>query len=208
MTIDEGYIKYVSRWTEGPAPDPRLTEELETWRRPLYAAGLVGHYEDLGVGFGNLSLRADGAAFVITGTQTGHLETTAGDHYALVTKTDVAANTVWSSGPVEASSEAMTHAAIYALSQAIRAVVHVHSRMLWEQYRNVLPTTDAAVPYGTPAMAKEFTRLWSEGRFRNDGLAVMAGHEEGIVSIGTSLREAAERVLALAGQPSGSTASR
>lgn len=208
MTIDEGYIKYVSRWTAGPAPDPTLTAELETWRRPLYDAGLIGHYADLGVGFGNLSVRAGDAAFVITGTQTGHLRTTSGDHYALVTRTDVAANTVWSEGPVEASSEAMTHAAIYALSAAIRAVVHVHSRALWERYRNVLPTTDAEVAYGTPAMAAEFGRLWSERRFRNDGLAVMAGHEEGIVSIGTSLREAAERVLALAGQPSGSTASR
>ena len=208
MTIDEGYIKYLSRWTEGPAPDPGLTAELETWRRPLYDAGLVGHYEDLGVGFGNLSVRADDSAFVITGTQTGHLPTTSGDHYALVTRTDVAANTVWSVGPVEASSEAMTHAAIYALSGAIRAVVHVHSRELWDRYRNVLPTTAAAVAYGTPAMAAEFARLWSERRFRNDGLAVMAGHEEGIVSIGTSLREAAERVLALAGQPSGSTGSR
>ena len=208
MTIDEGYIKYVSRWTEGPAPDPRLTAELETWRRPLYEAGLVGCYEDLGVGFGNLSMRADGTAFVITGTQTGHLETTLGKHYALVTQTDAAANTVWSCGPVEASSEAMTHAAIYSLSDAIQAVVHVHSRELWKRYRNVLPTTDTAVPYGTPAMAAEFGRLWSGGRFRNDGLAIMAGHEEGIVSIGTSLREAAERVLALAGQSSGPTASR
>ena len=208
VTIDEGYIKYVSRWTEGPAPDRRLTAELETWRRPLYEAGLVGWYEDPDVGFGNLSVRANGATFVITGTQTGHLETTSGAHYALVTRTDVAANTVWSSGPVEASSEAMTHAAIYALSEAIQAVVHVHSRELWKRYRNVLPTTDAAVAYGTPAMATEFTRLWSEGRFRNDGLAVMAGHEEGIVSIGTSLGEAAGRVLALAGHSSGSTASR
>ncbi len=208
VTIDEGYIKYVSRWTEGPAPDPRLTEGLETWRRPLYEAGLVGYYEDLKVGFGNLSVRANGPAFVITGTQTGHLETTSGIHYALVTKTDVTRNTVWSSGPVEASSEAMTHAAIYALSDAIQAVVHVHSRELWERYRNVLPTTDARVAYGTPAMAAEFTRLWSQHRFRNDGLAVMAGHEEGIVSIGTSLREAAGRVLALAGQSSGSTGSR
>ncbi len=208
MTIDEGYIKYVSRWTQGPAPDAELTAELETWRRPLYAAGLIGHYDELGVGFGNLSVRAGDATFVITGTQTGHLDITTGEHYALVTRTDVASNTVWSSGPVEASSEAMTHAAIYALSDAIQAVVHVHSRELWTRYGNVLPTTDAAVAYGTPEMAAEFARLWSQHRFRNDGLAVMAGHEEGIVSIGTSLREATKRVLALAGQPSGSTGSR
>ncbi len=199
MTIDEGYIKYDSRWTPGPAPDPALVADIERWRVPLYAAGLVGHYDDLGVGYGNLSVRTvDEGQFVITGTQTGHLETTAPEHYALVTRTDIAANTVWSTGPVNASSEAMTHAAIYALSAEVGAVVHVHSKALWQRFLDVLPTTRADVPYGTPAMADEFTRLWSKGRFRNDGLAVMAGHDEGIVSIGADIAEAAKRVLALA----------
>ena len=201
MTIDEGYIKYDSRWTRGPAPDAAIVACIERWRQPLYAAGLVGHYPDLGVGFGNLSVRAgEPGQFVITGTQTGHLETTQAEHYALVTRADIAANTVWSTGPVNASSEAMTHAAIYALSPGIGAVVHVHSKPLWRRYLDVLPTTRANVPYGTPPMADEFTRLWSEGRFRMDGLAVMAGHEEGIVSIGTDIGEAAEQVLALDGR--------
>jgi ribulose-5-phosphate 4-epimerase/fuculose-1-phosphate aldolase len=199
MAIDEGYIKYVSRWTEGPPPDAALAAELERWRKPLFDAGLVGHYAELGVGYGNLSVRAGTAGrFVITGTQTGHLDSTGPEHYALVTQTDIPHNTVWSTGPVRASSEAMTHAAIYALSPAINAVVHVHSAALWQQYRDVLPTTSADVPYGTPAMAAEFTRLWTAGHFRESGLAVMAGHEEGIVSIGESLAEAAERLLALA----------
>ena len=199
MAIDEGYIKYDSHWTEGPAPDAELTAELERWRRPLYAAGLVGHYEEHNVGYGNLSVRtAVPGQFIVTGTQTGRLPETGPEHYALVTKTDIEANAVWSTGPVEASSEAMTHAAIYALSDAIMAIVHVHNPELWRRYRDVLPTTGADVSYGTPDMACEFSRLWSSGRFRNDGLAIMAGHEDGIVSIGRSIEEAAERVLALA----------
>jgi ribulose-5-phosphate 4-epimerase/fuculose-1-phosphate aldolase len=201
VTIDEGYIKYDSRWTRGPAPDAAIAARIERWRQPLHAIGLVGHDADLGVGYGNLSVRAgEQGQFVITGTQTGHLERTEPEHYAFVTRTDIPANTVWSTGPVNASSEAMTHAAIYALSPGIGAVVHVHSRPLWERYVDVLPTTRADVSYGTPAMAAEFTRLWSEGRFRNDGLAVMAGHEEGIVSISADIGEAAERILALAGR--------
>lgn len=199
MTIDEGYIKYDSHWTKGPAVEAELAAELERWRAPLFAAGLIGHYDDLGVGYGNLSVRTDTPGqFLITGTQTGHLEETSPEHYALVTKADIENNAVWSTGPVNASSEAMTHAAIYALSDAIQAVVHVHDAELWKRFRDVLPTTDADVAYGTPAMANEFSRLWSAGRFRNDGLAIMAGHEEGIVSIGRSLEEAATRVLALA----------
>jgi len=115
-----------------------------------------------------------------------------------VTRTAIADNVVWSTGAVKASSEAMTHAALYALSPEIGAVVHVHSKALWCRYLHELPTTHASVPYGTPAMAREFERLWAEGRFAAGGIAVMAGHEEGIVSIGTDLREAAERALALA----------
>ena len=199
MSIDEGYIKYDSRWTPGPPPDADLVAGIERWRRPLYRAGLIGHYRDLDVGYGNLSVRApEPGQFVITGTQTGHEERTNPDHYALVTRADIANNTVWSTGPLRASSEAMTHAALYALSTAIGAVVHVHSKSLWSRYRDVLPTTRADVAYGTPDMAREFTRLWSEDRFRNDGIAVMAGHEEGIVSVGTDLGEAAGRILALA----------
>ncbi len=200
MSLDEGYIKYDSRWTPGPAPDSTLTDELERWRLPLFEAGLVGHYAEHNVGYGNLSVRGPlPDQFVISATQTGALRKTGPEHYTLVTATDIGRNRVWSTGPLKASSEAMTHAALYALSSAINAIVHVHSKSLWNEYLNVLPTTDLAVAYGTPAMAAEFERLWSAGRFRNDGLAVMAGHEEGIVSIGTTLEEASRRVLALAG---------
>ena len=206
MSIDEGYVKYVSRWTDGALPHAESVPELERWRAPLHDAGLIGHYEHLDIGFGNLSVRADAPGqFVISGTQTGHLAHTTADHYALVTRADIAGNAVWSVGPSRASSEALTHAAIYRLSDAINAVVHVHDAMLWKYYLDRLPTTDARVAYGTPAMAAEFERLWS-GRaftdtcttsFRVQGLAVMGGHEEGIVSIGRDLAEAAQRILGL-----------
>jgi ribulose-5-phosphate 4-epimerase/fuculose-1-phosphate aldolase len=103
-------------------------------------------------------------------------------------------------GLVQASSEAMTHAAIYQLDQHIGAIVHVHSRKLWCQYINRLPTTAPDVPYGTPEMANEFRRLYRDSDFRKTRLAVMAGHEEGIVSIGATLEQAATRVLGLAGE--------
>ena len=196
--IDEGYVKYHSTWARGPAPDPNAVALLNRWRRPLLAAGLIGHYADLNVGFGNISVRApEPAEFIISGTQTGHIEFTSGDHYALVTKADIAANQVFCNGPIQASSEALTHAAIYRLSGSINAVVHVHSRKLWQRERDVLPTTQADIAYGTPQMAEEFSRLWQQTDFSSIGLAVMAGHDEGLVSIGVSLAEAAERILLL-----------
>lgn len=197
--IDEGYVKYTSDWQPGPEPDDALVSLLDEWRRPLHAAGLIGHYVEHGVGYGNVSVRAAAAGqFVISGTQTGHLERTGGGHYALVTRTDITANSVSSIGPVRPSSEALTHAALYALSPAINAVVHVHSSTLWQRLRDTLPTTDASIAYGTPAMAHEFERLWQQSDFSECGIAVMAGHEEGLVSVGESLQQAATRMLDLA----------
>ena len=199
MTVDEGYIKYHSDWTPGPAPDAAATDLLERWRRPLFDAGLIGHYEALGVGYGNLSVRTSTARqFIISATQTGHIECTTAQHYALVTAYDIEANRVSSTGPLQASSESLTHAAIYELSESINAVVHVHSATLWKDLLDRLPTPAADIAYGIPEMARAFERLYRDTDFAMSGIAVMAGHEEGIVSIGATLEDAATRVLSLA----------
>jgi hypothetical protein len=196
LTIDEGYIKYVSHWTQGPATHIVAARELDTWRKPLYEARLIGQYEDLGIGYGNISMRRGSRdLFLISGTQTGHLRATDERHYSLVTDCDIRNNIVRCSGPVQASSEAMTHAAIYALGNAIGAVVHVHSAELWQRYLGKLPTTDADVPYGTPDMARELDRLYRLEGFKEAGVAVLAGHDEGLISFGTTLEEATERIL-------------
>jgi len=199
VTIDEGYIKYQSHWSPATAADTAAARLLEEWRKPLFAAGLVGHYHELNIGFGNLSMRStEPGQFLITGTQTGHIEQTTAEHYSLVTSFDVDRNEVYCTGPVQASSEAMTHAALYELDPSIAAIVHVHSKPLWDQYLNALPTSDKAVTYGTPEMAMELGRLYRESPFGSGGIAVMGGHEEGLISIGESLEQAATRILTLA----------
>lgn len=196
--IDEGYVKYVSHWTDGPPPAAKFVALLNEWRRPLFAAKLIGHYEEHKIGYGNISVRdGNSQQFVISGTQTGHIENTTGEHYTLVSETDIAGNTLSCIGPIQASSEALTHASLYALSNDIRAVVHVHSKTLWSRYKHVLPTTDASVAYGTSEMAHEFQRLWQHTDFPDRSIAMMAGHDEGIVSMGKTLREATLRVLNL-----------
>ncbi|MBT8092372.1 MAG: class II aldolase/adducin family protein [Gammaproteobacteria bacterium] len=198
MNIDEGYIKYQSFWTRAPIPNASAAEELDGWRRPLFDAGLIGQYEEYDVGFGNISLRSGGPGeFLISGTQTGHLAKTDKRHYSLVTSWSVHGNRVCCVGQVQASSEAMTHAAIYQLDLNVGAIVHVHSGELWRGHLNRLPTTNPDVAYGTPQMANEFRRLYSDTDFRKTKLAIMAGHEEGLISIGTDLEEAATRVLDL-----------
>jgi ribulose-5-phosphate 4-epimerase/fuculose-1-phosphate aldolase len=196
--IDEGYIKFESHWHRTDALDNAEIELLNRWRRPLYDAGLIGHYEDQGIGFGNLSVRTSGEGrFIISATQTGHVSEPGAEHYALVEDFDIERNRVWSRGAREASSESLTHAAIYGLDSQIGAVVHIHSELLWAALKDSAPTTNADVAYGTPEMAKEFCRLWRETGFPETGIAVMAGHESGLVSIGRDLQEAAERILAI-----------
>lgn len=196
--LDEGYIKYESHWTPGPATHVEAARELDVWRRPLYEAGLIGEYVEHGIGYGNISMRRGASnLFLITGTQTGKLDVTDERHYSLVTDCDLRANVVRCSGPVQASSEAMTHGAIYALGDAIGAIVHAHSRDLWEAMRGQLPTTNPEIAYGTPAMAMELERLYRMGGFKEAGIAVLAGHEDGLISFGTTIEEAARRMLNL-----------
>ena len=197
--IDEGYIKFASHWQKSDSLDNAEIESLNRWRRPLYDAGLIGHYEEHGIGFGNLSVRAGNEGqFIISGSQTGHLPDLGVEHYALVEDYDIDRNRVSSVGAAEASSESMTHAAIYELDPEIGAIVHVHDEKLWAVLKGSAATTDAAVAFGTPDMAREIRRLWRESDFRKTGIAVMAGHESGLVSIGSNLQEATERILAIA----------
>ncbi len=196
--IDEGTIKFESDWQKTEALDNAEIESLIRWRWPLYDAGLIGYYKEHGIGFGNLSVRAGAEGqFIISGTQTGHLPDPGAEHYALVKDYDIERNRVTSIGAHEASSESMTHAAIYELDPEIAAVVHVHSEALWAGLKGSAATTDAEVAFGTPEMAREFRRLFRETDFKMTGIAVMAGHEAGLVSTGSNLQEAAERILAL-----------
>ncbi len=203
--IDEGYIKFDIDWTETPASEgiPGI-DELIRWRDRLFDVGLVGYYDDIGVGYGNLSARiGDSTEFVISGTQTGHIPRTGPEHYAVVTHYDIAANRVSCRGPVKASSESMTHAALYELDPACRSVVHVHHPSLWARSVNAIPTTAADVAYGTPAMAREFERLYRETDFATGRVAAMAGHDAGLLAVGPSVAAAAQRLLDLLEQHGG-----
>jgi L-ribulose-5-phosphate 4-epimerase len=194
--IDEGYTKYECEWRETPPFPAAAIEELNAWRNRLHELGLIGHYPEHGVGFGNVSIReGDSGRFIISGTQTGHITHTGEEHYARVTSCDIGANRVVCEGPVQASSEALTHAAIYALNPGIRAVVHVHNADLWQALIDRIPTTSRDVAYGTPEMAREFQRLYADTDFRVEGIAVMGGHDEGLVTFGKDISQAAERIL-------------
>ncbi len=190
MTIDEGYIKFHCDLTPGTGPARSDVAELIEWRNHLYRVGLIGAYPD-GIGFGNISMRCgDGDRFHISGTQTGNIAELDERHFTLVTRFDFPSNSLACTGELKASSESLTHASVYVNDRSIGAVIHVHHLPAWSALLGRLPTTLESVPYGTPEMAGEVSRLFRESDVSERRIFVMGGHREGIIAFGADLDEA------------------
>lgn len=180
---------------------------LAAWRSILAGTGGIGQDDARydGAGYGNVSVRVGpfpggrGArAFVVSATQTGGVDCVGPEHFAKVERYDAANNTVWSTGPQAPSSESMTHGAIYDLAPHLRAVVHVHCPMIFRAADALgLPSTRPDIGYGTPEMAREMARLWRSTTLPDVRALTMAGHEDGVITLGRSLDEAATTMLAL-----------
>ena len=194
MTSETGYIKFNCQWIKDNPVDSGLVEELNHCRTKLYQLGLIGMYPN-GIGYGNMSIRLKGNQFLITGTATGHLHTLSTEHFTKVIAYNFKENSLTCQGPIQASSESLTHAAIYEWSPETSAVIHVHNLALWKQLKNSVPTSSASVAYGTPEMALEIQRLFRESDLRMKQILVMAGHEEGIISFGQTVEEAYQLII-------------
>ena len=191
---EEGVIKFDLRFSAGAPVSLESCRELNAWRSRLWQLALIGQDPDryLGYGFGNVSQRlpattGDGnmTPFLISGTQTGGLPELNATHYAVVTACDVMHNRVEAYGPVRPSSESLTHGMVYAQSNDISVVLHVHSPDTWLAAERLgLPVTDAAVEYGTPAMALEVDRLFRETDVTEQKIFSMGGHEDGVIAFG------------------------
>lgn len=194
----DGYIKFachiISEKIEVPGS---LFDPLNFWREEMWQKSFIGAYPD-GVGFGNISVRVPQSdQFYISGSATGGIPELDQIHYPLVERCDLSQNAIWCRGVVPASSESMSHAAIYSCDPEIGSVVHIHTRKLWDKYLNVLPTTSENIEYGTPEMAYEIIRLMGLPETQNRKVFVMGGHAEGIIAFGKTVEEAARRILNL-----------
>lgn len=191
---DEGVTKYECLFRKTASPEPEMVKRLITVRNELFSLNWIGVYPD-GIGFGNVSERIPGTQdFFITGTQTGHKHILRAGDISRITGYDIAQNRVECEGLIAASSESMTHAAVYELDATIGAVIHIHNRQLWQVAMNRWPTTGQNIAYGTPAMAAEMARLFSASTLKEERVLIMAGHDEGIISFGESLDAAFERL--------------
>lgn len=201
MKKDEGYIKFHCVWNkQGSVVSRKELQALNRWRNILYGMGLIGVYDN-GIGFGNISLRTRMLGkFIITGSATGQHRKLTGQHYTLVTEYDIPHSSVTCAGPVRASSESMTHAAIYEMSPDTNGVIHIHQLEYWQKLLDRVPTSRREVEYGTVAMAEEIKRLFREMDLEAKKILVMGGHREGIITFGKDLDEAGSYLLAYINQ--------
>ncbi|HAN18844.1 MAG: hypothetical protein A2X13_07910 [Bacteroidetes bacterium GWC2_33_15] len=186
MRVDEGYIKFNLNW-EKKSFDFNDTDfsALNFYRQELFESGLIGAYPD-GIGFGNISMRYDKHNFIISGSETGNLKNLSKEHYALVEAFNIKENRVHCVGLTKASSESLSHAAIYKINLNVNGVIHVHNQEMWKRYIHKLPTTNKDAEFGTPGMASEISRYAG----KSHGVIIMGGHPEGIISYGITLNDA------------------
>ncbi len=197
--MDEGVVKYRCDWEEADPVAAGNIADLMDWRDRLHSWGLIGVYEN-GIGFGNVSVRlGNSCQFVISGTQTAHLRTLGPESYCTVTEFNLEQNFLGCRGPVAASSESLTHGALYFQRQDVGGIIHVHNPKLWQQLLFKIPTTRKEIPYGTPQMALEMFRLFEEENLAERKILAMAGHEDGILCFGSTLDEAGKVLSAVIG---------
>jgi len=192
----EGYVKYSAEHKMAPAVETPNWALLNDARTRLHHLALIGANSS-GIGYGNVSIRVKGNEFLISGTATGAVEKLSLNQYCLVRSFDLKQNHVVSEGPVKASSESMTHGAIYLSNPAVNCVIHIHSRELFDgMLRDHYPRTPAEAEYGTPEIASAIEKCVAEIA-GSEGTIVMAGHDEGVIAFGPSVEKALNLILEL-----------
>jgi L-ribulose-5-phosphate 4-epimerase len=184
------YIKFTCEHAATALSPFEGLAELNAYRWKLLQLRLIG-VDANGVGFGNMSIR-DGTTnnFYITGSATGGIAELTLANCARVVAYDFKRNWLRCVGAANASSESLTHAAVYESDARAGSVIHCHDSKLWAALLNRAPTSSKAVEYGTPEMAYEVLRLFNLTDVKSRKILVMAGHEGGIVTFGRDLEEA------------------
>lgn len=188
MAEAEGVIKFRLQFTKTNLPPSPELDELLVWRDRFYRLGIIG-YDPLryhGDAFGNISHRiGDSDSFLISGSQSGKYQHALPEHFACVDSFELYENRIEAHGPIQPSSESLTHGAIYAMSPAVRCVVHGHSPQLWTRTSELgLPSTPPSVAYGTPDMALAIAQLYRESGEPELAIFSMLGHEDGFIAYG------------------------
>ncbi|RLD45973.1 MAG: class II aldolase/adducin family protein [Bacteroidetes bacterium] len=179
----EGIIKFKANWKNIESVSDSEYDFINPWRQECFNKSLIGVGDDR-IGYGNISFRiGDTNQFIISGSATGHIPDLKKKHYSKVIDFNILNNSIDCEGRTIASSESMSHAALYAANDNIKCVIHLHHKVLWENNLYLYPTTDISIEYGTVDMAQNVFELAKEF---SEGAIIMGGHKDGIIIFGSS----------------------
>ncbi|GAB4276965.1 MAG: hypothetical protein Kow0065_24030 [Methylomicrobium sp.] len=200
MHEQEGVIKFRFDHRHVPLDDNVSLSGLNAWRSVLFKLGLIGRDPARygGLGYGNISIKPDpdDTAFIVSGTQTGHLEKLTREHYCRVLDVDLTHHALISEGLSQPSSEAITHACVYRHDRSIGSVIHVHCPEIWRHTQRLgLAFTSEEIAYGTHEMVLAVDDLFESERLKRNPIFSMLGHRDGIVAFGQSVDQAAGLVI-------------
>ena len=176
------------------APGAELPDDwaqpLLAWREVLCRLELIGQTGARygGLGYGNVSRRAPGAAggFLITASQTSGIAEAGVEHLVWVRRWDLGRFQVEAEGALPPSSESLTHAMLYTNDPEVNWVLHGHCPDIWQNAAAAgLAAIDADVGYGSPQMAAAVAALLRTHRAR-PLVFVTLGHEDGVFACGGS----------------------
>lgn len=197
--MEEGIIKFkIERRKSYFSIGAPLYEDIDNARKKLRYYNLIGQYADLKLGYGNISKRLNEKEFLISGSQTGHLESLNGSFWSVIEDSDFDNNSVKCKGAIEPSSETLSHSAFYAFNMSINCVIHIHQKILWlELIKNGYPNTSPSAEYGSRILYKELIEI-IKNNYKSDPIViVMRGHEDGILFAGSSINLTLDKIMEL-----------
>lgn len=194
--IKEGYIKFAVHLNEMDIVLPETLSELNAVRSTLHDKGMIGVLP-VGIGFGNVSVKPLGSDhFFISGSATGGKRILEPEDYCRVDRCSAARNEVFCSGRIRASSETLSHDAVYHAKASVGCVIHIHHKAFFKKLlaAQTIPATSKEAEFGTPEMAEEIQQL-VKAHTAPTGILVMTGHEDGIIAWGSTVSETYEVLI-------------
>jgi ribulose-5-phosphate 4-epimerase/fuculose-1-phosphate aldolase len=189
--IDDGVVKFNFDWH--PEPLEFVPEVLIEARNFLHQKKWIGTYPD-GIGYGNISIRS-AKGFYISSSATGDIAQAQSKDFSEVRSWDIASNQLSCYGLKIASSESLTHAALYDTMDNLMSVIHIHNNKLYQHHYNIVDTTPNTIAYGTPEMAYAIQQVALKKGV--SGCVIMGGHPDGILSWGPDLESCLHQLLTL-----------
>jgi L-ribulose-5-phosphate 4-epimerase len=195
VNTEEGSIKYRCIHNNKALNYMPIMDEINLYRTKLRELGLIGIYPSQ-ISFGNISYRLNNESFIISGTMTGAIEYLKPEHFAIVDKADINNNTVYCRGQIYASSESLTHSAIYKIESSMNSVIHIHSVELWSKLLQKVPTTPSTAKYGTPEIANSIKEIFrANNDILNKGIIALGGHQDGLITFSSDINSAFNSII-------------